>query len=697
MKYLKLTFIFIFGLFLFACETEDNDIDINGALEQFVSSIPKDLDKNYNIPSIYELNGNTYNITAESLSKDVLNDDGTIIRGFNDLEASIKITFEINDQSLSTTVPLTVKAYSQDEVKELLIEYTNINSTVTGDLDLPLTFEHNSQTSNLVWTSSNQDVITNEGKVKIKSTQQNATLSINFSFEEVSYSFTDLYYLVVEAVSDDELLQFTVDNFTLPSSTNKDISLPSTINGVASMWISSHNNIISETGKFKYPNEDTSVEIKATFYYKGKMINKTYTILALSVPHEERLNLALSSITFPEIINSNLNLKTSFEYNVTGTWKSNNPDIVTDNGLITLSNEEKQFSITLTLKSGEQTMEKEFSLITGKIPEGEVYVNSHHHIGYAVDYDANNLSNLLLDNDRIKLADNALTGTYTSPIYKSNNFSSLIGSWAAISNKTTTAELKVRVRVNGTWSTYLSYGAFGLGLQNKMFNQSGGVAKLSDDEVLINDSKTADAFQYQIVLKRDNLSVESAKLSLVSIALQIPGYVYNVDISSLPKKVEYDLPNLYQIDVPVIGNSICSPTSSTMMLMYHGHTFEDTLPHREVAGLLKEYNSGIYGNWVFNTVGMSSFGENTYVKRIYSFDELVHHIATVGPVALSIRGNTGLYTTNGHLLVVSGYEITDSGRSLLIHDPNVKTVEVKYSESIYNGFTRNVIYVMEKK
>ena len=695
MKYFKFILIFILGLFLIACEEKADSI--NDVLDEFVSGIPKELDKDYKIPSTYVFNSKKYNVTVESLNKNVLSNGGEVVKGFKDIDVSIKITLEKDKQTVYTTIPVTIIAYNQEEIKELLLEYTNINSKVTKNLDLPLKFEHNLQTANLVWTSSNQTVITNDGKVNFKSIKQVSTLSLEFSFENINYSFKDLYNLEIEAILDSELLQFTADNFTLPSNTNKDISLPSSMNGVALMWSSSHKNIISDTGKFKYPNEDTSVEINATFYYKGNIINKKYTIVALSIPHEERLNLALSSITFPSIINTNLNLKTSFEYNVTGTWKSNNPDIVTDNGLITLSNEEKQFSIILTLKSGGQIMEKEFNLLSGKIPEGEVYVNSHHHIAYATNFDTKDLSNLVLNNDRIKLTDNALTGTYTSPVYKSNNFSSLVGSWAAISSKTATAELKVRVRVNGTWSSYLSYGSFGLGLQNKMFNQNGGVAKLSDDEVIINDSKTADAFQYQVILKRDSLSVESPKLSLVSVALQIPGFVYNVDISSLPKKVEYDLPNLYQIDVPTIGNSICSPTSSTMLLMYHGHTFEDNLPHREVANLFKEYNSSIFGNWVFNTVGMSAYGENTYVKRIYSFEELLHHLATVGPVALSIKGNTGLYTTNGHLLVVSGYEITNSGRTLLIHDPNVKTVEVKYSESIYNGFTRNIIYVMENK
>ena len=92
---------------------------------------------------------------------------------------------------------------------------------------------------------------------------------------------------------------------------------------------------------------------------------------------------------------------------------------------------------------------------------------------------------------------------------------------------------------------------------------------------------------------------------------------------------------------------------------------------------------------------MSAYGFDTYVKRIYSWEELKHHLYTVGPVAVSIKGNTGLYTTNGHLMVVRGYEVINNVTYVICNDPNVKGVYVKYTLEIFLNVSRNVIYVIE--
>lgn len=693
MKYLKFIFGFVIVLFLYACNT--TNISVDKALTKLIETIPFEVDSDLNIPKTYTFEEVTYNVSYTSADLDVIGADGKVYRSFEEVATSINVVISKDEHKASEEVEVIVKKLSQDDVKDIITSTVAIETTVTKDLNLPTKLEHHIYEATLTWTSSNQNVVTNEGKVNFKNTKQSATLSVEFSYNNTTYNYTNLYALEIEAVPEDEFLEFTANNFSLPATTNLKVNLPSNINGVSILWTSSHPSLISIYGDFNHPDVDTEVEITAKFFYKGKTVDKTYKIVALTVPHEERFNLALSKISFPEVITSNLNLQTKFEYNVTGEWFSNKPSVISNTGLLYLSTTEQTVTLTLKLTSGEETMEKEFNLKTGKIAEGETFVNSHHYLGYAQEFNASGFTNLKLEEGLLVLEDSKLTGTYESPVFKTSNFTTLVGSWAAVTDTNTTAELKVRVRVNGTWSNYLSYGAFGLGLENKMIDQNGGVARLSQDEVMINNSQQADAFQYQVVLKRNKVTDTSAKLSLVSVALDIPNYSFSVDISNLPKKVEHDLPNLYQIDVPTIGSIICSPTSATMLLMYRGHEFTDELPHREVSPLLREYNTGIYGNWVYNTVGMSAFGENTYVKRIYSFEELVHHLATVGPVALSIKGNTGRYTTAGHLLVVSGYEITDSGRSILVHDPNLPEVEWKYSEAIYNGFTRNVIYVVE--
>ena len=699
MKFLKIIFIFIIALFLYACNdaTDKDDLDINGALEAFMNEIPSTVDSDLEFKETYTYKDNTYSVIYTPDNLDVITNTGEINRGFKDITTNINVELSINGKSLDKSKEVVIPKISEDDLKELIITEIIINSKVTSDLDLPLEFVHNNQTAELTWISSNEEVITNEGVVNFKTTAQTATLSIEFRFEEIEYTFNHLYSLEIQALSNKEFVEAVANAYVVPTTVNSNISLSNYVNGVIIDWSSSHNAILTDKGIFTHPNEDTEITLTAVFIYKTEILEKNYNITALTIPHEERVNMALNTITFPETINSNLTLQTNFDYGVKGEWTSQNPDVISNTGIVKLTEEQLNITLVLKLTSGDYTMEKEFNLITDTISSGEIFEGSHHHIKYANDFDSNGFNNVVLEGNHLVLSGSATTGTYTSPVFKSNNFTTLVGSWAAVSSMTATAELKVRVRVNGSWSDYLAYGAFGLGLENKMFNQNGGVANLSADEVIINNSKTADAFQYQVVLKRNSSTDLSPKLSLVSAALTIPGYKYPVDISTLPNKVEYDLPNLYQIDVPTIGNLICSPTSSAMILMYHGHEFEDELPHRELSALLREYRSGIYGNWVFNTVGISAFGENAYVKRIYSIEELFHQVATTGPVALSVRGQTGRYYTAGHLLVVSGFEITDSGRFIIVHDPNLPEVEYRYSETIYNSITRNVIYVVETK
>ena len=69
---------------------------------------------------------------------------------------------------------------------------------------------------------------------------------------------------------------------------------------------------------------------------------------------------------------------------------------------------------------------------------------------------------------------------------------------------------------------------------------------------------------------------------------------------------------------------------------------------------------------------MSNFGYTSYVGRMYSFEELKEHLYNVGPVIVSVKGNLGIYETEGHLLVVRGYKVDKKGNTLvLINDPNI--------------------------
>ena len=181
-----------------------------------------------------------------------------------------------------------------------------------------------------------------------------------------------------------------------------------------------------------------------------------------------------------------------------------------------------------------------------------------------------------------------------------------------------------------------------------------------------------------------------------------PNYTYNVDLTGIPSETIYDVPKLYQGAVPQIGNSICSPTTSTMLLKYKGEDFSefDEYEHRYIALKFKDYGNNIFGNWVYNTVGISSFGYNAYVARMYSIEELVKHLTTGGPVGLSVKGqmtsNEKDYYTAGHLIVCVGYRYDENGNLFLVcNDPNVPNVLCEYTEYVMENTWRNIAYIVE--
>lgn len=506
----------------------------------------------------------------------------------------------------------------------------------------------------------------------------------------------DIPMLDAEAYVDD-----IIKSVVIPSEIMQDITLPIAIEGVDIKWKTTNTYLLTSEGKIveRYAS-NKKVSLIATYYFHNFSKEVTYNIVILGYTDDEKLQMEMDKISFPEMVSGNLDLKTNFNYGIVATYISSDPDCLTNEGIVTLQDKEVIVSMTVILKLGEKEMEKTFDL---KLAKYEPDVKNHQIIEYAKDFDINTQENLSISNDRLVLADDTVTATYYSKEINTLGFTSLVGSWSAISSVDATCELKISVKVDDVWSEYITYSPWGLGLQNASYDQNNGIIKLSTDEVMVLNNKKATGMKYSVTLNRTSLNVASPKLSLVSFALSIPDYSYYVDTKDLPKEVVYDVPKLYQGAVPVIGNSICSATSTTMLLKYHGFhfsSFDAEYEHRYIASIVRDYGNNIYGNWVYNTVTMGGYGLNSYVARMYSVDELIYHLAYVGPVALSVKGtmisNEKTYTTAGHLIVAIGYKYIDDVLYIVCNDPNVENVYCEYSLSVINNTWRNITYVVEK-
>jgi hypothetical protein len=201
-------------------------------------------------------------------------------------------------------------------------------------------------------------------------------------------------------------------------------------------------------------------------------------------------------------------------------------------------------------------------------------------------------------------------------------------------------------------------------------------------------------------LYQDQLSLKAPYVNLIGTSFAIKGFEEpSLNYSEIQQEVVYDVPKLYQREVPQIGGSICSPTSVTMLLKYKGHSFTDKgydYEHEYIAIKAKDYGHDIFGNWVYCVAVMGAHGEDAYVKYFANNDELIEHLINVGPVALSVKGNMqGLYNTAGHLLVCKGYKIVDGKPVFICNDPALSYVEVEYTDETIENVWRDVAYIIE--
>jgi len=139
------------------------------------------------------------------------------------------------------------------------------------------------------------------------------------------------------------------------------------------------------------------------------------------------------------------------------------------------------------------------------------------------------------------------------------------------------------------------------------------------------------------------------------------------------------VPECSQMVYPDGGEVWCSPTSTSMVLAYLDGYAGPCEPRVRAAvdGVYDWIYDG-HGNWPFNTAYAATFGYEGYVARFTSLAEAEEYVAAGVPVIISIawgKGdltNSGVDSTNGHLLVLVGF---DAQGNLLINDPASPTNE----------------------
>ena len=503
-------------------------------------------------------------------------------------------------------------------------------------------------------------------------------------------------------------IEKAIESIVIPTVTVDNINLPKKFQygelTVYITWQSTNLSAVNNYGYIKQKNYEQTADLIAKLECGLYEEEVSYTVTVQAFSDEYRIAKELDTIKVDSVLTDLTKLPTkALDSGITIEWEFSHPEIFDNKGTYNYPSTVTEMVLTVTLTLNDIQESKEFKMFAYK--ESSIQkLNTQNIIDSHSEFDYGALINLERNqNQYLVLKDGCNEGTYISPRIETSEFDVLVGSWSAITSQETGAvELFVRVLVDGVWSDYFTYGQWRLGDQNKGLskNSSNGVAKMEEDTVFIANGKTATAYQYKVDFKRLSDELASPQLILVANCIEVIGYEQvQLDYSQISQNVVYDVPQLNQNIVPIIGNSICSPTSTTMLLKYYGHSFVKdgyAYEHEYVAYIAKDYGHNMFGNWVYNVAVMGAYGEYAYVKRFINNDELMWHLENIGPVALSVKGNMqGYYSTNGHLIVCKGYKIVEGNVVFICNDPNLKNVEVEYTYETIENVWREIAYVID--
>jgi hypothetical protein len=264
------------------------------------------------------------------------------------------------------------------------------------------------------------------------------------------------------------------------------------------------------------------------------------------------------------------------------------------------------------------------------------------------------------------------------------NFKQAIASWNASTPAGSWLEVQFRAQYGSRWSKWYVLGIWAADTltiaRHSVQEQKDLDGSVADDTFIASAENETNTFQLKLRLfSSDGVSMPSVRNVAVAYSTSIPKSV-NVSAGN-PALWDrlIDVPKFSQMVYPDGGSVWCSPTSTAMVLSFLDNYKGDPPPRVRAAvdGVFDWIYDG-HGNWPFNTAYAGTFGYEGYVARFRSLAKAEEYVAAGVPVIMSIawqKGeltNTGVDSTNGHLLVLVGF---DASGNPIINDPASPTNE----------------------
>lgn len=252
------------------------------------------------------------------------------------------------------------------EIKAWVLDTIGVN--VTEDLTLPTT--HPTLGGTITWFSSDPDIMDETGEI-IERPKRGTDVDLGFTVQSGSTFDGDYITVHISPIT----LEEAAAKFEsiLPSKQvggkkqyfiARDIDIPTNYYNIISVSIQSSNEeIFTNDGKYTRPVQDTEVTINVTISDSYDTIDTSYT---LSVQGKTVLDVLNESMEFVDnhmldlMLTAETGLVTEAVNGAKVTWKSSNPDVVSEDGKVTEYPFERYVSVTAKVEYDGQFKTKEY-------------------------------------------------------------------------------------------------------------------------------------------------------------------------------------------------------------------------------------------------------------------------------------------------------------------------------------------------
>src|SRR5690554_5495689 len=273
--------VLLIAFFLVACQNDKLDTEL---IESKLANIYQEGDSQNSVTKdlnlVTEIEGfENLEITWTSSNTSVTIDGnkGIVKRIQFDVNVTLTAIVTLKDVEYKFTFPIVVLKQTTEVDFDALFAKITLPAETTSNLNLPVTLDG----VTLTWVSDNAESITNLGVVTRKTEDVTVKLTVSATVEGVTES-KDFTVKVLKKVAVTEVdFAAIFAKINIPVETDKDIVLPSTIDGAILSWRSDHMDALDATGKVTRQLTDVTVTLIVEASKDGQKQSKTYQIKVL--------------------------------------------------------------------------------------------------------------------------------------------------------------------------------------------------------------------------------------------------------------------------------------------------------------------------------------------------------------------------------------------------------------------------------